>query len=126
MNANVWAELTEFTIWALQFTMVFCFAYAGLGLLFAPRERLQDDRRKPAVARLQGLLEVAGAVVLVLPIFAGMGQRAVPFIAVGLAVLAAVDLASRWRHQGLWFTVGTLALIAISVLVAVTRTVLMP
>jgi uncharacterized membrane protein YphA (DoxX/SURF4 family) len=117
-------------LWTLSFLLAAIYAVSGSNKVFAPRERLLAmpgmgwvEDVPLARVRLLGVLEIAGAVGIIVPWATGILVLLTPLAAWGLA---AVQVGAIWTHasrgerDNLWFNV--LVLVA-AVVVAAGRTI---
>lgn len=114
----------DIALWALAGVLAAGFAVSGLTKVVRPREQLADmgmefveDFGDAAVKQI-GVLEVLGAIGLILPALVGIGARVtVPLAATGLAVLmlgAVITHARRREPQGV--VVASLLLVLAAVM----------
>jgi uncharacterized membrane protein len=108
-------------LWILQAVLATAFGLAGLTKAFKPKEKLRTtmpwvDDFTPTRIRLIGVVEVLGALGLVLPAVTGVAPVLTPLAAIGLAVTmvgAAVVHARRGEWSAIAVNVVLLVLAAV-------------
>ena len=94
----------EIAVWVAQALLALAFLGAGLFKILRPKERIQpslpwvEDFSQPAIRGI-GVLEVLGALGLVVPVVTGTATLLVPWAAVGLALVMVGAAATHLRRE---------------------------
>ena len=111
-------------LWLLQVVLALVFLAAGVAKLVRPKEALLDRMGAlrdyhPAVVKLIGLVEVLGALGVVVPLAVGVAPGLVPWAALGLAsvALAAAVLHAERRDYAPLPVHAVLLVMAVTVMV---------
>lgn len=118
-------------LWVIQVVLAVFFGAAGLGKVLQPKDKLAArmawvEDFSPASIRLIGVLEVLGAVGLILPGVTGILPILTPLAAVGLALTMAGAAYTHFRRNETSLAIGNIVLLVLAGFVAYGRFVLLP
>jgi hypothetical protein len=122
-------------IWTIQIVLVLNFAFVGILKLAVPREKLLATGQRnmawaedfsPAGIRLIGLLEIFGALGLLLPAWSGILPGLTPVAAIGLMIIMTGAVVVHLRRQEGKLALGPASPAILACAVAVGRIVLVP
>jgi hypothetical protein len=91
-------------LWVLQVVLAVAFAAAGLMKATQPKEKLREsmawvDDFSPPVIRFIGIVELLGAIGLILPAATGIATWLTPLAATGLAAQMVLASATHFRRK---------------------------
>ena len=112
--------------WVGQAVLATLFGMSGLMKLLQPKEKLAGSYPwmlsfSQAAVRFIGLVELLGAIGLIVPAAVGVAPDLTPIAATGLAVLMLLAAALHLRRRELAAVAFTLVLVALTALVAAAR-----
>jgi len=118
-------------IWVIQILLALAFAGSGISKLMQPYEKLAARMAyvndfTPGVMRTIGILEVLGAIGVVLPAWTGILLWLTPLAAGGLAVNMGGAMATHLRRKEYPIIVVNLILLALAAFVVYGRLVAVP
>jgi uncharacterized membrane protein len=110
-------------LWVVQAVLAGLFGLSGLSKLSQPKEKLAPkypwmNDVSEAMVRFIGMVEVLGAIGLILPAATGIAPVVTPIAAAGLAVMTALAAAMHVRRREPRGVVVTAVLLVLAVLVA--------
>jgi uncharacterized membrane protein YphA (DoxX/SURF4 family) len=111
------------TLWIVAGVLAVLFLASGLTKLFQPKEKVVGSTRSvqnlsEGAIKAIGLLEVLGAIGLVLPAVVDIAPVFVPLAAAGLVVLMVCAMVVHLRHREAKGVAVTLVLLALAAFVA--------
>lgn len=118
-------------IWAAQILLALAFAFSGVSKLAQPYERLAqqmgyvNDFSRNRI-RAIGVVEVLGAIGVVLPALTGILPWLTPLAAVGLGLIMLGAMATHFRRREYPMILINLVLLALAAFVAYGRFVVVP
>jgi uncharacterized membrane protein YphA (DoxX/SURF4 family) len=115
-------------LWIVQGLLVLLFLFAGVPKLIQSKEKLTETKINayaadfsPRFLKALGLLEILGAIGLILPELTGIMPWLTPLAAVGLAVIMVGATYVRWRRGENQEAVGTTVFFLLTAFVAYGR-----
>lgn len=111
------------TLWIVAALLAALFLFAGLTKATTPKDKLAEkmpwvEDFSPGVVKLIGILEVLGAIGLIVPAFIDTIDVLVPLAATGLAVTMALAIGTHIRRKELPVIPANVVLLALSAFVA--------
>jgi uncharacterized membrane protein YphA (DoxX/SURF4 family) len=118
-------------LWIVQVLLALAFFMAGLMKATQPHEKLGErmawvKRFSPGTVRFIGVIEMLGAIGLIVPAVTGMLPVLTPVAAVGLVLVMLGAIVTHARAGENAMIVGNLILLALAAFVAYGRFVLVP
>lgn len=118
-------------LWVVQVLLALAFLLAGFGKATQPYEKLGQQmawvrRFSPGTVRLIGVVEVLGAIGLIVPALTGILPVLTPVAAVGLVLVMLGAMVTHARAGENPMIVANLVLLALAAFVAYGRFVLVP
>lgn len=118
-------------VWIVQGLLALTFLMTGLLKLTQPKEKLTKimafvEDFSPGAVRLIGLVELLGAIGVVLPTLTGILTWLTPLAAVGLAATMVSAASTHWRRKEYQIISINMVLLAMAVFVAYVRFVVVP
>ena len=121
----------DVAVWIVQGLLALTFLIAGLMKVTQPKEKLTKvmafvEDFSPGQVRSIGVVELLGAVGVVLPVLTGILPWLTPLAAVGLGVTMASAALTHWRRKEYPMIGLNVVLLAMAVFVAYLRFVVVP
>lgn len=121
-------------LWIIAGFLTVLFLISGFGKLFVPKDRMAKMSRasawvqdfSPGALKALGVLEILGAIGLILPAVLGIAPVLVPLAALGLALFMAGAVILRIRRHEPGFGLLDLFYLALAAFVAIGRFTLEP
>ena len=118
-------------LWSVQGLLALLFLFTGTTMLVTPREKLVAgavwaETFSPSTTKLIGLLEVLGAVGLVIPMITDVLPWLTPLAAVGLSLLMVGAVATHLRHREYQKALLPLVVLLLAVCIVYGRFVVLP
>ncbi|MEO3869457.1 DoxX family protein [Nonomuraea sp. B12E4] len=110
-------------LWIVQAILAALFVMSGVVKLLQPKEKLAGrypwvEDFSPATVRFIGVMEVLGAIGLILPAVTGIAAVLTPAAAAGLAIIMVLGAVTHIRRKEAYGVVVTAVLLVLTVLVA--------
>jgi len=118
-------------LWIVQVLLALAFAGSGISKLMQPYEKLAERMGyvkdfSPGAIRGIGVLEVLGAIGVILPALTGILPWLTPTAGIGLGLVMLGAMATHLRRKEYPMIVGNLVLLALAAFVAYGRFVAVP
>jgi len=118
-------------LWIIQVLLALAFAGSGISKLMQPYEKLAERMGyvkdfSPGAIRGIGVLEVLGAIGVILPALTGILPWLTPTAGIGLGLVMLGAMATHLRRKEYPMIVGNLVLLALAAFVAYGRFVAVP
>ena len=118
-------------LWSVQGLLALLFLFAGTLLLLTPRQKLVAgavwaETFSPSTTKLTGLLEVLGALGLIIPMITDVLPWLAPLAAVGLSLLMVGAVVIHLRHREYQKALLPLVVLLLAVCIVYGRFVVLP